>query len=128
MILRNVFLAVAALAASACTPMASDAVSTPATPVAAGPGQSADAAACAARGGQIQRVGRMQSEQCVIKYADAKKPCTDGDQCQGDCRIEDTPFPAEGAAAHGQCQADSRPFGCYATVEDGKATPALCVD
>ncbi|HEY0103764.1 MAG TPA: hypothetical protein VGB60_09875 [Brevundimonas sp.] len=121
--MRIALLAVLALTASACAPMSE-------APATGGdlPGRSVDATSCTARGGTIQRVGRMQSEQCVIAYADAGKQCTDGDQCEGDCRIEDAPFPAEGAAARGQCQADSRPFGCHATVESGKATPALCVD
>lgn len=90
--------------------------------------ESPEAAACMARGGTMQRVGRAQSLQCVVAYADAGKRCTDGDQCQGDCRVEDTPWPAAGAQAAGVCQADSRPFGCYAKIESGRAEAALCVD
>ena len=36
--------------------------------------------------------------------------------------------PRAGAAAVGQCQADSSRFGCYATVENGKAEATICVD
>lgn len=100
----------------------------PATPDTALPGQSADASSCAARGGEIRRVGRAQIEQCVIRYADAGKSCTDGDQCQGDCRIEGNLGTPSGSAATGQCSASSSPFGCYTRVEDGKAEATLCVD
>jgi putative hemolysin len=86
------------------------------------------AAQCAERGGTLKPVGRAQTMQCVIAYADAGKRCTTGSDCQGDCRIEDAPFPNAGASAVGRCQADSQPFGCHARVEDGKATPAICID
>lgn len=115
------FLSVAALTLSACAPGAAEigaehAVQTP------------TAGDCAARGGTMQAVGRAQTMQCVVKYADAGKRCTTGSDCAGDCRVEQSPFPEAGAAAVGVCQADSRPFGCYAKVENGKATPAICVD
>ncbi|MGA0546687.1 hypothetical protein ACO2Q1_15550 [Brevundimonas sp. VNH65] len=90
--------------------------------------QTPTAADCAARGGTMQPVGRAQTMQCVVRYADAGKRCMTGSDCAGDCRVEQAPFPEAGAAAVGQCQADSRPFGCYARVENGKATPAICVD
>lgn len=91
--------------------------------------ESAAAAECQARGGQMQPQGRMQSLQCVVSYADAGKRCTDGDDCLGDCRVEDvTSAPRAGAAAVGQCQPTSSSFGCYTRVEDGKAEAAICVD
>ena len=93
--------------------------------------RSADAAAdCAARGGKMLPQGRMQSLQCVVSYADAGKRCTDGDDCQGDCRVEeaDGGFPAAGSAVAGRCQATSSRFGCYTTVENGKAEATICVD
>lgn len=93
-----------------------------------GPMQTPTATECAARGGTMQPVGRAQTIQCVVRYADAGKRCTTGSDCAGDCRVEQSPFPEAGAAAVGQCQADSRPFGCYARVENGKATAAICVD
>ncbi|CAN5374308.1 hypothetical protein BH09PSE1_BH09PSE1_14500 [soil metagenome] len=120
--MRYVMIAAAALMASACTPINSGPVD-PSVP-----GQRVDASSCAARGGEIRRVGRMQSEKCVIRFADAGKQCTDGDQCAGDCRIESTPFPNAGQAAEGKCQAESQNFGCHASVEDGKASPAICID
>lgn len=112
---------VAALTLAACAPKAVETGAETAV-------QTPTAADCAARGGTMQAVGRAQTMQCVVKYADAGKRCTTGSDCAGDCRIESTPFPTEGAAAVGVCQADSRPFGCYARVEGGKATPAICVD
>ena len=90
--------------------------------------QGADAATCASYGGEMQPVGRMQTLQCVIRYSDAGKACRSGDQCAGDCRIEDAPFPAAGARASGRCQADSSRFGCHTTVENGRATAAICID
>lgn len=63
----------------------------------------------------------------MVRYSDAGRPCSTGEQRYGD-RIETAPFPEAGASASGRCQADSRPFGCYARVENGKATPAICVD
>lgn len=98
-------------------------------PEAAAPVQSADAQACARRGGEMRQVGRMQSWQCIVKYADAGKRCTDGAQCQGDCRVQgDNARPAEGQAVAGVCQADSDRFGCYTTIKNGRAEPTLCVD
>jgi putative hemolysin len=112
-----------ALLAAACTPMP-PAVTDPAKPV-----QSAEAGACAARGGTLKAVGRLQSMQCIMPYADAGKRCTDGDQCQGDCRVEGNNGIAEGrAVSAGVCQVDSDRFGCFTTVEDGKAAATLCVD
>jgi hypothetical protein len=84
---------------------------------------------CLARNGTLQPVGRMQTMQCVVRYADAGKRCTDSDQCAGECRTADvTARPDEGAAVAGVCQADSNRFGCFTRVEDGKAEATLCVD
>jgi putative hemolysin len=91
--------------------------------------ESPAAAECLARGGRMQPIGRMQSMQCVIAYADAGRRCTDSDQCAGQCRVADvTTRPAPGASAVGQCQADSNPSGCYTTVENGRAQATICVD
>lgn len=88
----------------------------------------APAAACARRGGAMRPVGRLQTLQCVVRYGDAGRRCTSGEQCQGDCRIEDDTAPAEGQPAAGQCQASSNRFGCYTRVENGRAAPTICVD
>ena len=123
MSLRLAIATTAALLLAACAPVA---------PAPDGPvitDQTPTAAACAARGGELQPVGRMQSLQCVIKYVDAGKRCTDGDDCLGDCRIEDMASrPQEGAPAVGQCQASSNRFGWFTTVEGGRAEATLCID
>ena len=91
--------------------------------------ESAAAADCMARGGEMRPQGRMQTLQCVVSYADAGKRCTTGGDCLGDCRVEDAAAaPAAGTTAVGQCQADSSRFGCYTTVENGKAEATICVD
>ena len=124
--MRSLILAAAAaLLASACTPMAGVDTTTPEPAV---PGQSVDASSCAARGGEIRRVGRMQSEQCIILFADAGRACTDNDHCLGDCRTADEERPEAGATAVGQCTADSSRFGCHTTLKDGKVEHTLCVD
>jgi putative hemolysin len=119
--MRLMLTALAALALAACSPMTGQ------SPDAAAPGQSAEAS-CAAQGGTLQRVGRLQSVQCVIAYADAGKRCTDGDQCGGDCLLPEGTTVEAGAAAVGQCAATSNRFGCATRVEDGKADATLCID
>lgn len=119
--MRTLILTSLVLALAACTPM---------PPATSTPGQSAtaDAAACRERGGTLRPVGRMQSLQCVVPYADAGKVCTDGDQCAGDCRAApDANFDAPGPIS-GFCQADSDRFGCVTTLEDGKVASAMCID
>ena len=127
------FVMLAALFAAACQPIPADGGKVELAPVPAAEAAAqtpADAAsACAARGGKMLPQGRMQSLQCVVSYTDGGTRCTDGDQCQGSCRIADvTNAPRAGAAAVGQCQATSSGFGCYTTVEDGKAEATICVD
>lgn len=91
--------------------------------------ESAAAADCIRRNGTMQPVGRMRTMQCVVRYADAGKRCTDSDQCAGECRTADvTARPAQGATVAGICQADSNRFGCFTRVEDGRAEATLCVD
>ena len=75
-----------------------------------------------------QRVGRAQTLQCVIAYPDGGKVCRDGDDCLGDCRVPGGVIVEDGRTVQGQCTATSDRFGCYATVEDGKASGTICVD
>jgi putative hemolysin len=130
--MKRILIAAAAVLMAACQPMPTEggrtefAEARPAVQSAAG-GEAA--ANCAARGGKMLPQGRMQTMMCVVNYADAGQRCTDGDQCQGDCRIEDVAdAPTAGAPAVGRCQVSSSAFGCYTTVEDGKAEATLCVD
>ncbi|MBJ7447520.1 MAG: hypothetical protein JHC81_08290 [Brevundimonas sp.] len=130
--MKRILIAAAALMMAACQPVPTTTPTQTAstdTPAMQTPAPGTDAAACAARGGRMLPQGRMQSLQCVVSYADAGRRCTDGDDCQGDCRIEEVKgTPSAGASAVGQCQANSSRFGCYTTVEGGKAEATICVD
>ena len=97
-------------------------------PAAQGPqptAQSADAS-CAARGGSMQPVGRMQRPTCVVPFADAGKTCSDKADCQGAC-IADGNAESQSAVS-GQCQKTNVQFGCYAKIVGGKSTGTICVD
>jgi len=85
-------------------------------------------AGCAARGGTMQRVGRLQTLQCVVAYADAGKACRSDTDCAGACLAPAGVDVAPGSATAGVCQADSNRFGCQTPVIDGKAGPTLCRD
>lgn len=86
-------------------------------------------AACEAAGGMVARDGLLGWEQCIQTFADAGQACTDNSDCLGQCRlnsfdgIEDRQVNVTGT-----CQVTDSPFGCYATVENGRPTPTLCVD
>ncbi|WP_312781020.1 hypothetical protein [Brevundimonas sp.] len=127
--LKTVLLA-AGLALAACSPAPAPepVVPTPAEAPEPPPTMSISTSSCSSRGGQMQQVGRAQTWQCVVKYADAGKRCTDASQCEGDCEIAGNSGIAPGASAVGQCQADSNRFGCRTTVKDGKAEATLCID
>lgn len=129
--MKRILIAAAVLMA-ACQPLPANdgktdlAEVTPAVQSVAG---TEDAAACVRAGGKMLPQGRMQSVRCVITYTDAGTRCTDGDDCAGDCRVEDVAnAPAAGTNAVGQCQASSSRFGCYTTIEGGKAEATICVD
>lgn len=118
----------AGLALAACSPTLAPEPAVPTVEEPEPPKMTVSASACTARGGEMRQVGRMQSWQCVVKYADAGQRCTDGSQCQGDCEIAGNNGLAPGAAATGVCQADSNRFGCRTTIKDGKAEATLCID
>lgn len=130
--MKRLIIAAAVLLAAACQPIpAADnasAAPAPAQSLASAAGTT-DAALCASQGGKMLPQGRMQTERCVITYADAGRRCTTGSDCQGDCRVEEVAgTPQAGAAAVGTCQRTSSRFGCYTTVENGKAEATICVD
>ncbi|MFN4296616.1 MAG: hypothetical protein ACK4FB_07210 [Brevundimonas sp.] len=85
-------------------------------------------AACETGGGIWRAEGRLGLMTCVMPHADAGQPCTDSDQCAGDCRLGDDKRPAEGEPVTGICQANTSNFGCFTRVEDGRAAATLCVD
>lgn len=118
----RLLIAALALSLAACSPMTDPGAGVGGSP------QSAEAA-CAAQNGTMQRVGRLQTLQCIVRYADAGKQCTDGSQCEGDCRLPvGGATPASNATVTGVCQADSNNFGCHVSVENGKVGVGLCVD
>jgi len=89
--------------------------------------QAAAAATCAAEGGTLQALGRLQREQCVVRYADAGKACRAKSDCTGQCLA--TGETAVGAKASGVCQADaSQNFGCRQRIDNGMAQGTICVD
>lgn len=130
-----------ALALAACAPQdgPQPPVKPPATPAGetSRPGgfaremSAADRAACEQSGGTVQRRGRIGMEQCVHRFADAGKTCTDTSQCEGKCVASAGAVSPDKPAAGpitGQCQADDKLYGCYAEVVGGKAPAAICVD
>ena len=89
--------------------------------------------ACALRHGSIEHGGCMVAGgwECIIKYADAGRPCTDKSQCEGRCwvRVDGAGHaPKEGEADSGVCEDDSRGCGCYALIMNGRAQPWVCDD
>ena len=122
-------LLVSGLVLAACTPTPAP---QPVVPTAEAseppPTMSISTSSCSSRGGEMQQVGRAQTWQCVVKYADAGKRCTDASQCEGQCEIAGNSGLAPGARAVGQCQVDSNRFGCRTTVKDGKVEATLCID
>jgi hypothetical protein len=88
----------------------------------------ADAATCRRAGGVVRAVGRRQTLQCVIRYADVGKSCSSGSQCSGDCRTLPGVEAAPGQQVAGSCQPDSDRFGCSTKVENGRAQSTICID
>ena len=85
-------------------------------------------AQCEAVGGEVRPAGLLGAENCIQTYADAGKACSDTSDCQGLCMVTGEFVDMDSATNTGQCQVTDSPFGCYQTVENGRATPALCVD
>jgi hypothetical protein len=84
--------------------------------------------ACAKAGGALAPVCRMQSQMCVITFADAGAACTDGSGCaSGRCMAKEAMANA-GQPVTGMCAATNDPCGCYTRIEDGVAQPTICVD
>lgn len=82
---------------------------------------------CQAAGGTLQRLGRLQREQCVIPYADAGKACSRKSDCTGQCLAAGEAV--AGDVASGTCQRDaSQNFDCRQRIDDGKAQGTICVD
>ena len=84
--------------------------------------------ACTAKGGAFSQQGMLGCYQCVVSYTDAGKACQDSSDCQGTCKNTGEFFDTSASNQSGQCASDSSPFGCYQTIEEGVAQPAICVD
>jgi hypothetical protein len=87
---------------------------------------SVDQEACSNAGGEVRQEGMLGMYRCVKPYADAGKACRSKSDCEGKCLAADDAAPDKETT--GVCQADDSPFGCYAEVEDGRITNAICVD
>ncbi|WP_421932454.1 hypothetical protein [Phenylobacterium sp.] len=116
---KSILAATLALVMAACAPA-------PPPPVVTSTGP--DVAQCAAKGGTVRPVCRMQKPACVIAYADAGKTCADKSDCQGRCLYRGEAPADPAAAVTGQCQANSDPCGCFTTVVKGHVGPGMCVD
>ncbi len=81
---------------------------------------------CHAAGGEVHQAGLLGYENCILPYADAGQACSDSSECLGDCRLTDFSKPEDSIT--GTCQINDSPFGCYQTVENGRAGHMLCVD
>lgn len=121
---KSASLSVAILMLSACAPNAGER-GTPADHLAAG---DTSAAACREAGGILKPVGKLQSIQCVITYADGGKSCRSGADCAGDCQVEPDRQVAPGQSVAGTCQLTSDRFGCSSKVENGRAEGTICID
>jgi hypothetical protein len=121
---RLVLLPLSILFLAGCTP-APAIESPPPQQSAAG---SLDALSCSGAGGAMERVGRLQTLQCVIAYADAGKSCSSGADCAGDCRAQPGLDARPGQQVAGVCQATSDQFGCSTRIEDGRAQSTICID
>lgn len=84
-------------------------------------------ARCETAGGEVRRDGLAGWEQCIQTLSDGGQSCTDSDECLGRCELTGG-FVDYETPATGTCQASDSLFGCFQTVEDGRADPAICVD
>lgn len=84
--------------------------------------------ACIAKGGEFSKQGMLGCYTCVVGYDDAGKACQNSSDCQGVCNSVDEFVDSGTANQTGQCSIDSSPFGCYQSIEQGVAQPAICVD
>lgn len=84
---------------------------------------------CHAAGGEVMKAGMLGWENCIQPMPDAGQACSSQSDCIDRCMIPLGEESAEfGEPATGQCSVNDSPFGCYQTVENGIATPVLCVD
>lgn len=86
-------------------------------------------ATCEAAGGEVRQAGLLGWDNCIQPMPDAGQACSNQSDCIDRCMLPIGKEYAEfGEEVTGQCSANDNPFGCYQTVDNGMATPALCVD
>lgn len=107
--MRLAVLAILVLAVSACTPAARE------------------EAQCRARGGEMQAIGIDANRYCVVPYGDGGRPCTDGEQCRGDC-MADQVTPTGTTGVQGYCAWNGFMAGCLRYLEDGVIVQGPCLD
>ncbi|KAF0174648.1 MAG: putative secreted protein [Alphaproteobacteria bacterium] len=131
MTMNKLILAAVFATPCACAPAVAPQTSTPPTQAAASrPSDSPDIANCAARGGVVDTVGRMQRQVCRVPYADAGKTCSNKSDCTARCILDNEEggeVPAKGKVT-GQCQHYETQFGCFSEVDGGLVTSTICVD
>lgn len=81
---------------------------------------------CLSKGGEWKAAGLALSEKCFLKMQDANKDCSSSDECEGTCLALEGAEPGDKVV--GKCSEYDSTFGCHSKVEDGKATPVLCID
>ncbi|MFL9583646.1 hypothetical protein [Stenotrophomonas sp. AB1(2024)] len=118
------------LAGCSSAPTAGDAAaSAPTTAAVADNADAATEASCAAAGGELKPLGRLQRVQCVVPYADAGNTCSAKSDCSGQCLAQGETELVAGASARGVCQRDiSQNFGCRQRIDNGVAQGTICVD
>jgi hypothetical protein len=131
---QQLFVAVAFAFLCACAPKVEvtdsrTAVAETAARAASDSADAADIASCAARGGMVDTVGRMQRRLCRIPFADAGRTCSNKSDCAGRCIYDHEESGDEpSGAVTGQCQQYATQFGCYSEVDGGEIKSTICVD
>lgn len=84
--------------------------------------------ACQSLGGSMQPEGEAGCYSCTQQYSDGGQLCTDGSDCQGDCRGWIGFEKMEDDIYTGECAYDDSVFGCYTVIENGKQISGHCID
>lgn len=86
-----------------------------------------DKSTCEVKGGTWGQLGLLPMEQCNLPTGDARRPCSDGDECESACITDNSVLPE--TPAKGTCYEWTNVLGtCLNYVEDGRVQGALCVD
>jgi hypothetical protein len=95
-------------------------------PLATKPSIPTTEAGCVAHKGNWSQQGLLGGPyRCDLKATDARKRCTDGSQCEGECLVDNTV--ALGARAVGSCSEFVATYGCHRFVRR-EVVQELCTD